>query len=184
MRSRTTSESSIRRNSGLSCEQGIKGKSKPSHARTEPDLGAAQQKKVARWVWQAIMMPHRTTESLVRLRKLEELFLDLIADLLAASHQGTELSPSPSQVYRGYSETDLSVFGLFHSPPAVPQPTDGFVTDFLGGTEHERVSLGYLNAADGAVLGIPIPDDGYHAEGIEWIGLLKSVAAPAEIHSD
>jgi hypothetical protein len=58
----------------------------------------------------------------------------------------------------------------------VPQPTDGFVTDFLGVRTRTSFIRG-LNAADGAVLGIPIPDDGYHAEGIEWIGLLKSVAA-------
>jgi FkbM family methyltransferase len=76
------------------------------------------------------------------------------------------------QVYAGYAEEDLAIFEEFRDPAAQAQP--GFVVDFLGG--RIRVSSLWPSARtyDGELLGRPVPAD-YHAEAIEWIGLLKSV---------
>ncbi|HEX5213175.1 MAG TPA: hypothetical protein VFW22_15730, partial [Pseudolabrys sp.] len=74
--------------------------------------------------------------------------------------------------YNGYSSSDLALLTAFQNPMAQPEP--GFVVDFLG--SRMRTSSLWTSARDldGQVLGIPVPGD-YHAETIEWIGLLKSV---------
>jgi len=80
-----------------------------------------------------------------------------------------------SQWYRGYSNQDLSLFN--HFPPVWSDPQPGFIVDFLGvrtRVSHVRVFEGL--GLDGRVLGTPVPiDDGFHAETIEYVGLLKSV---------
>lgn len=79
---------------------------------------------------------------------------------------------SALQVYAGYAAEDLAIFEEFRDPAARAQP--GFVVDFLGG--RIRVSSLWPSARthDGQLLALPVPAD-YHAEAIEWIGLLKSV---------
>lgn len=80
--------------------------------------------------------------------------------------------PNSLQIYRGYGEADLQIFDAFVAPNGPPQP--GFVVDFLGGKT--RIASLYDGVAplDGAVTGPPVEGD-YHAEAVEWIGLLKSV---------
>jgi FkbM family methyltransferase len=141
---------------------------------TPPSDGAA--KKALRWAWQAIMMPGRMTESLLRLRNLEDLLQSSTTPAPAEPPRQTfDLPPPSSEVYRGYSNEDLAVFDLFR-PPEAPRGSTGFVTNFYGVRTRTSFLRG-LERADASVSGIPVPTDGYHAEGIEWIGLLKSVTS-------
>lgn len=79
---------------------------------------------------------------------------------------------SPLQLYPGYGYEDLAIFEEFRNQAAKAQ--QGYIVDFLGG----RIRISSVAHAsrhlDGQLLGIPVPSD-YHAEAIEWIGLLKSV---------
>jgi FkbM family methyltransferase len=79
---------------------------------------------------------------------------------------------TPLQVFAGYDEGDLAIFEEFRDPAARAEA--GFVVDFLGG--RIRVSSLWPSARiyDGQLLRLPLPAD-YHAEAVEWIGLLKSV---------
>jgi FkbM family methyltransferase len=79
---------------------------------------------------------------------------------------------SELQVYRGYEDDDTAVFKQFTAANRIAQP--GFVVDFLGG--RTRVAMLYDQVAplDGCVLEPPVPGD-FHAEAIEWLGLLKTV---------
>ena len=84
------------------------------------------------------------------------------------------LPPLPeSQWYRGYSDQDLSLFD--HFPPVRSDPQPGFIVDFLG--VRTRVTHATpFSSLDGRVFGTPVPvDDWFHAETIEYVGLLKSV---------
>jgi FkbM family methyltransferase len=86
---------------------------------------------------------------------------------------GTPQPLPESQWYRGYSDQDLALFG--HFPPVRSEPQPGFILDFLG--VRTRVShMKAFEALDGSVFGTPVPvDDWFHAETIEYVGLLKSV---------
>lgn len=77
------------------------------------------------------------------------------------------------QWYRGYSDEDLSLFDEF--PPVPSDPQTGFIVDFLG--VRTRVTHATpFTSLDGRVFGTPVPvDDWFHAETIEYVGLLKSV---------
>jgi FkbM family methyltransferase len=83
-----------------------------------------------------------------------------------------------SQWYRGYSDEDMSVFDAF--PPVPGDPQSGFIVDFLG----VRTRVAYatpFTEFDGRVFGTPAPvDDWFHAETIEYVGLLKSVLTATE----
>jgi len=78
-----------------------------------------------------------------------------------------------SQWYRGYSDQDLSVFDEF--PPVPGDPQTGFIIDFLG--VRTRVTHATpFSGLGGRVFGTPVPEgDWFHAETIEYVGLLKSV---------
>ena len=81
------------------------------------------------------------------------------------------------QMYSGYSETDLAILSQFLVPDRWPEP--GFIVDFLG-TRIRATSLWKQGRAlDGQVLGLPVPGD-FHAEAIEWIGLLKAVRSATD----
>ena len=82
------------------------------------------------------------------------------------------LSVSPLQIYPGYVESDLAIFEEFRNPNARAQP--GFIVDFLGGRVRVTSIWSSVRHLDGTLLSIPVPAD-YHAEAIEWLGLLKSV---------
>lgn len=77
------------------------------------------------------------------------------------------------QLYPGYTKEDLDIFKRFPLPPQTGK--EGYITDFLG-TIH-RTNFVKRNASlGGTVLGYPIPCD-FHAETIEWLGLLKSAVS-------
>ena len=89
---------------------------------------------------------------------------------------GTAGSPQPSktgslQIFRGYEDSDITLFQRFAGHEV--RPADGFITDFLG--VRTRVSSLYDAVAhlSGLVLNPPDPDD-FHAEAVEWIGVLKT----------
>ncbi len=89
----------------------------------------------------------------------------------AARRRVAEAGATPDEVYAGYLPADLELF--HHFPPWQGEGRPGFITDFLG----VRTSLAHVPMAahlGGAVLGLPIPRD-FHAETVEWIGLLKAV---------
>lgn len=76
------------------------------------------------------------------------------------------------QLFPGYTGEDTRIFSEFINPNAKPEP--GYLTDFLG--SRIRISSLWKEARtlDGQLLGLPIPGD-FHAEAVEWIGLLKAV---------
>jgi FkbM family methyltransferase len=78
---------------------------------------------------------------------------------------------SPLQLYPGYSEADVRLLEEFRVPGRTPEP--GFIVDFLG-VRTRVTSLADTQRAFEGVLDIPVPGD-YHAEAIEYIGLVKSV---------
>lgn len=76
------------------------------------------------------------------------------------------------QLFAGYTEADTAIFSEFVNPDAKPQA--GFITDFLGSRIRTTSVWKEARTLDGQLLGIPVPAD-FHAEAIEWIGLLKAV---------
>ncbi len=131
-------------------------------------------RKSLRYLGRSIMLPHRVTETLERLRRIEEL-------LLAAPSSGTVPTSATTampaatagEIYAGYSARDMWVFDLFAQAGA--QPTPGFVTDFLGTRTRTSSLWDAARTLDGQVMGRPVPHDLF--EAIEWVGLLKAVAA-------
>ncbi len=83
------------------------------------------------------------------------------------------VSATPGEIYAGYSDADILVFDSFRH--ARPQPTPGFVTDFLGSRTRTSSLWDTVRPLDGQVMGRPVPYDLF--EAIEWIGLLKAVAS-------
>lgn len=80
--------------------------------------------------------------------------------------------------YRGYSDQDLAVFQSL--PPQSRKGEAGFLIDFLG-VRTRLTSLKPYRPYDGKVLGIPVAfKDLFHADTVEWIGLLKSVLSARE----
>src|ERR1041384_1293162 len=74
------------------------------------------------------------------------------------------------QMYPGYSDTDLAIIAEFTNPDRRPEP--GFVVDFLGSRIRTTSLWKEARNLNGQVLAPPVPGD-FHAEAIEWIGLLK-----------
>jgi FkbM family methyltransferase len=75
--------------------------------------------------------------------------------------------------YPGVSRDDLRIFDEFI---ANPTPLSGFVTDFIGSRTRGSSLWDGTEPLWGSVLPKPQPGD-YHAEAIEWVGVLKSVRA-------
>jgi FkbM family methyltransferase len=127
--------------------------------------------RLYRWLHRLAYMPHRTTEAAERLRKLEGMVMALTPP---PPKPAMPLSPAafPLAVYPGYSERDLAVFDRFRDIQREAQP--GCITNFLGVRMRTEFVSG-CEHLDGKALGLPVPDDGWHSEAIEWIGLLKSV---------
>jgi FkbM family methyltransferase len=100
-------------------------------------------------------------------------------DTAQAAAPGTSEGISPLQLFKGYEDRDLEIFRLFAKKELHPE--NGFVIDFLGA--RTRISLLYDSAKhlDGHVLGLPIPND-FHAEAVEWIGVLKTAIAAKHLY--
>ena len=76
------------------------------------------------------------------------------------------------QLFPGYTEADTEIFAEFLNPNARPEP--GFLVDFLGSRIRKTSVWKEARALEGQVIGPPVPAD-FHAEAVEWIGLLKAV---------
>jgi FkbM family methyltransferase len=111
-------------------------------------------------------MPHRTTETLMRLRALEA--------ALARPAPPAAVAVPELHVYPGYTAADLALFDRFAAPRAAPTP--GFITDFLG----VRTATRFVSAVaglDGTTIDPPTRGGDWHGETAEWVGLLKSALA-------
>jgi FkbM family methyltransferase len=75
--------------------------------------------------------------------------------------------------YPGYNQYDFWIFEKFS---ADPPPSPGFVTDFIGTRTRASSLWSGTEALWGSVYPKPLPGD-YHAEAIEWVGVLSSVLA-------
>lgn len=80
------------------------------------------------------------------------------------------------QVFPGYDEADTTIFEEFVNPDAKPEA--GFLVDFLGSRIRVTSLWKEARALDGQLMRVPVPAD-FHAEAIEWIGLLKAVRGAA-----
>lgn len=76
------------------------------------------------------------------------------------------------QIYAGYKPEELSLIREHFC--LSPAPTEGFITDRLGVKTRGSSLWDQVQYLVGTVIPPPIPND-FHAEAIEWIGLLKSV---------
>jgi FkbM family methyltransferase len=78
----------------------------------------------------------------------------------------------PDQIYAGYKPEELSIIREHFC--LSPAPMDGFIVDRLGVKTRGTSLWDQVQYLVGTVIPPPIPND-FHAEAIEWIGLLKSV---------
>ena len=129
---------------------------------------------LGRWAWRSLQMPHRLTEMTQHVRGMDAALAE-ISRLLRANAGGAGAVAAPLQSYPGYRDADLALFERF-APAPPPSGASGFITNFLGVRTRTSFVQG-TEGLSGKVLGLPVPDDGWHSEAVEWIGLLKSVAA-------
>jgi FkbM family methyltransferase len=100
-----------------------------------------------------------------------------LAARLRPTAPATPSAVFPLQVYPGYADSDLDVIHDFFT--ASPEPEPGFILDRLGVRTRGASLWDGAQSLVGAVIPPPVPAD-YHAEAIEWIGLLKSVRAASD----
>lgn len=124
--------------------------------------------KAGRYLYRWAMLPHRTTEVLIRMRRIEA---GLSAEMSATQCQRSPITATPGEIYSGWSAADLPLFDLFSH--AQPRPCAGFVTDWLGTRTRTSSLWDWARDYDGKVTPRPVPHDLY--EAIEWIGLLNAV---------
>src|SRR5262249_22941648 len=79
-----------------------------------------------------------------------------------------------AQIFRGYSADDVALIERFRDDSVPTRP--GFLVDYVGSRIRTTSLWASKRGLDGQKLGFPVPRDGYHADAIEWVGLLKSVA--------
>ncbi len=80
----------------------------------------------------------------------------------------------PLQHYPGFEPHEVELFSRFQAENLEPKP--GFLTSFMGVRTRCTTLAEPQRAQDGQILPMPVPGD-YHAEAVEYIGLLKSVLA-------
>ncbi|KJJ98121.1 hypothetical protein UB43_15640 [Pseudomonas sp. 21] len=92
--------------------------------------------------------------------------------------QQTKEVLTDNQVYLGVAPEDLKVFEFYKNPDAVPEK--GFYTDFSG----TRTRLSYFgldeHPNETQIGRVPFPDDGLHAETIEYIAALHAVESAGD----
>ena len=84
----------------------------------------------------------------------------------------TQGDVAPDQIYAGYRPEELSLIREHFCLSS--KPTEGFITDCLGVKTRGSSLWDQVQFLVGTVIPPPIPND-FHAEAVEWIGLLKSV---------
>ena len=87
---------------------------------------------------------------------------------------GVEEAPSPLQIYAGYEPADV---GMLHKHSIVPAnlQSDHYIDGFGVKTLFDCVPFASPDSLNLARLQHPIPDDGFHAEGIEYVALLDAI---------
>lgn len=90
---------------------------------------------------------------------------------IAQQEQPTTEVPR-DQIYAGYKPEELSLIREHFC--LSPAPAPGFIVDRLGVKTRGSSLWDQVQYLVGTVIPLPIPND-FHAEAIEWIGLLKSV---------
>jgi FkbM family methyltransferase len=78
------------------------------------------------------------------------------------------------QLFKGYLDSDTAIISEFARHDQKPEA--GFIVDFLGVRTRATSLWPDARALAGNVIKAPVPGD-FHAETIEWLGLLKSVKA-------
>lgn len=81
---------------------------------------------------------------------------------------------SPLQLYRGYDESDLALLAAFAAGPS-SIGTDHYVDGFGVKTPYSCVPFVDPKTLNPSRLEHPVPDDGFHAEAIEYLALLDSM---------
>ncbi len=81
---------------------------------------------------------------------------------------------SPLQIYAGYQDEDIERIARAASATASLEP-DHYVDGFGVKTRYACVPFASPDALNLARLQHPIPDDGFHAEGIEYVALLDAI---------
>jgi FkbM family methyltransferase len=83
------------------------------------------------------------------------------------------MPPVPLQLYPGHTQAELGLIREYFRLDPTPEP--GFITDRLGVRTDVAALWDDARTLAGTVLPPPLEAD-FHAEAIEWIGLLKSVS--------
>ena len=143
----------------------------------EPFLAAAK----------SILRPLLSPRQRHWLRK-QAVSLKLLAPCAASKHV-PDLAPAMDaqqsmvgglQIYRGYEKHELSILSEFQDLEATPTP--GFITDFIGTKISIDIVWKQAATLNGQVLPLPIPAD-FHAEAVEWLGVLKAVKSAKKTFS-
>jgi FkbM family methyltransferase len=81
-------------------------------------------------------------------------------------------STSPLQIYSGYTEEDIALLRSF-----VVQEARLEESFYVDGFSHKTLysSVSFCNQFDLARLTVPVPDDGFHAETLEYVAVCDSV---------
>jgi hypothetical protein len=95
----------------------------------------------------------------------------------AGMTDGLDNQPPPLQSYPGYKPEELALLDEFKDPD--PRPEPDFVVDFVGTRIAADILWEHAGTLSGGLAGMPIPGD-FHAETIEWIGVLKAVKAAGQ----
>jgi len=105
------------------------------------------------------------------LNRLRTLFSSSAPEAPAAR---VEAAPSPLQIYAGYEPADADMLHRHATVPASLQG-DHYVDGFGVKTLFDCVPFASPDALNLVRLRHPIPDDGFHAEGIEYVALLDAI---------
>lgn len=105
------------------------------------------------------------------LNRLRTLFSSSAPEAPAAR---VEAAPSPLQIYAGYESADADMLHRHSTVPASLQ-SDHYIDGFGVKTLFDCVPFASPDALNLARLRHPIPDDGFHAEGIEYVALLNAI---------
>ena len=105
------------------------------------------------------------------LERLRTLFSSTSAEVPSA---GVEEAPSPLQIYAGYESADVDMLHRHATVPASLQ-SDHYIDGFGVKTLFDCVPFASPDALNLARLQHPIPDDGFHAEGIEYVALVDAI---------
>jgi len=112
--------------------------------------------------------------------------IDTPLKTVASNEHGSAQGAAPLQIYTGYEEEDLRIirkFATFAASMGADHYTDGFGVKTLYDCIAPYVNLGTpepgqpgnLGKLDPQRLAFPVPDDGFHAEAIEYVALTDAL---------